>query len=123
GAGGREKDGGRGRKPPVAAVREEAKPAARKGDERHPPAPADEAEADEPRERPDEPGERPADPNVPTVVGVGASAGGLEAFSQLLGALPSQANIAVVFVQHLSPQHESALPTLLATRTPLPVVQ
>src|SRR5262249_41572353 len=47
-------------------------------------------------------------PDVPTIVGVGASAGGLEAFSQLLEALPSNANVAIIFVQHLSPQHESA---------------
>src|SRR5262245_46652427 len=61
-------------------------------------------------------------PNVPIVVGVGASAGGLEAFSQLLEALPSSANITIIFVQHLSPQHESALPTLLASRTTMPIV-
>jgi two-component system CheB/CheR fusion protein len=62
-------------------------------------------------------------PDVPTVVGVGASAGGLEAFSQLLEALPPNANVALIFVQHLSPQHESALPSLLAGRTTLPIVQ
>src|SRR5262249_34031596 len=61
--------------------------------------------------------------NVPTVVGVGASAGGLEAFSQLLEALPATANVAIVFVQHLSPQHQSALPSLLASKTPVPIVQ
>ncbi len=57
------------------------------------------------------------------VVGVGASAGGLEAFSQLLEALPPEADIAIIFIQHLSPQHESALPSLLASRTTLPIVQ
>jgi two-component system CheB/CheR fusion protein len=62
-------------------------------------------------------------PDVPTVVGVGASAGGLEAFSQLLEALPANANVAIIFVQHLSPQHESALPSLLASRTTMPIVQ
>jgi two-component system, chemotaxis family, CheB/CheR fusion protein len=61
--------------------------------------------------------------SVPTVVGVGASAGGLEAFSQLLEALPATADVAIVFVQHLSPQHQSALPSLLASRTQLPIVQ
>jgi two-component system, chemotaxis family, CheB/CheR fusion protein len=66
--------------------------------------------------------ERP-DPTVPTVVGVGASAGGLEAFSQLLEALPADADVAVVFVQHLSPQHESALPMLLASKSLMPIVQ
>src|SRR5262249_24077736 len=57
------------------------------------------------------------------VVGVGASAGGLEAFSQLLQSLPSDLGMAIVLVQHLAPQHESALPTLLANISPLPVVQ
>jgi two-component system, chemotaxis family, CheB/CheR fusion protein len=60
---------------------------------------------------------------VPTVVAVGASAGGLDAFSQILDRLPPSPNVAFVFVQHLSPQHESALPTLLSARTSLPVVQ
>jgi two-component system CheB/CheR fusion protein len=57
-----------------------------------------------------------------TVVGVGASAGGLEAFSQLLQALPADLGMAIVFVQHLAPQHESALPTLLANVSALPVI-
>jgi two-component system, chemotaxis family, CheB/CheR fusion protein len=58
----------------------------------------------------------------PPIVGVGASAGGLEAFSQLLLALPARSDLTFVFVQHLSPQHESVLPALLAARTPLRVV-
>jgi len=57
------------------------------------------------------------------IVGVGASAGGLEAFSQLLQALPPDPGVAIVLVQHLAPQHESALPTLLSGRTDLAVVQ
>jgi len=57
------------------------------------------------------------------IAGVGASAGGLEAFSQLLQALPPRPGFALVFVQHLSPQHESALPELLSAHTNLPVVQ
>jgi two-component system, chemotaxis family, CheB/CheR fusion protein len=57
-----------------------------------------------------------------TIVGVGASAGGLDAFSQMLESLKPDGNLAVVFVQHLSPQHESALPALLAAKTKLPVV-
>jgi two-component system CheB/CheR fusion protein len=59
----------------------------------------------------------------PIVVGVGASAGDLEAFSQLLQALGSSPGIALVFIQHLAPQHESALPTLLAHQTKMSVVQ
>jgi two-component system CheB/CheR fusion protein len=57
------------------------------------------------------------------IAGVGASAGGLEAFSQLLQAFPADPGLAVVFVQHLAPQHESVLPILLAARTALTVVQ
>ena len=58
-----------------------------------------------------------------TIVGVGASAGGLEAFSSMIRALPPKPGFAIVLVQHLAPQHESALPTLLANYTPMPVVQ
>src|SRR5215468_1574418 len=58
-----------------------------------------------------------------TVVGVGASAGGLEAFSQLLAALPPDLGMAFVLVQHLAPQHESALPVLLGSVSTLPVIQ
>jgi two-component system, chemotaxis family, CheB/CheR fusion protein len=55
------------------------------------------------------------------VAGVGASAGGFEAFSQLLASLPPHPGLALVFVQHLSPSHQSALPQLLAGSTTLPV--
>src|SRR5262245_15040350 len=58
-----------------------------------------------------------------TVVGVGASAGGLEAFSQLLRALPDDSDLVIVFVQHLAPQHDSALPVLLSGQTSMPVIQ
>src|SRR5262245_18477213 len=51
------------------------------------------------------------------IVGVGASAGGLDAFTQLLHALPSDPGLAIVFVQHLAPHHESALANLLAMQT------
>src|SRR6185295_6988005 len=57
------------------------------------------------------------------VVGVGASAGGLEAFSQLLESMPPDPGIAMVLVQHLAPQYESALSTLLSSRTTLAVAQ
>jgi two-component system CheB/CheR fusion protein len=55
------------------------------------------------------------------IVGVGASAGGLEAFSALLGHLPLDTGMAFVLVQHLDPQHESALTQLLARASALPV--
>ena len=60
---------------------------------------------------------------LPVVVGIGASAGGLEAFSKLLGALPTDTGMAFVLVQHLDPTHESLLTELLGRTTVLPVSQ
>src|SRR5262245_39659312 len=57
------------------------------------------------------------------VIGVGASAGGLEAFSKLLTKIPGDTHVAIVLVQHLSPSHESHLPELLSTSTRFPVQQ
>jgi two-component system CheB/CheR fusion protein len=57
------------------------------------------------------------------IVGIGASAGGLEAISELLAALPSPNGMAFVIVQHLGPDHESLLTELLAKRTGMPVTQ
>src|SRR6185312_9102555 len=57
------------------------------------------------------------------IVGIGASAGGLEAVSELLAALPSQCGMAFVLVQHLDPDHESLLTELLAKKTAMPVAQ
>src|SRR5688572_7084625 len=56
------------------------------------------------------------------VVGIGASAGGLEAVTQLLQALPKAPGVALVLVQHLASDQESRLPDLLAAVSPLPVV-
>ena len=55
------------------------------------------------------------------VVGVGASAGGLEAFTQLLQHLPADTGMAFVFIQHLAPQHPSMLASLLSRTTAMPV--
>ncbi len=57
------------------------------------------------------------------VVGIGASAGGLEAFTQFLQAVPPASNMAYVLVQHLDPTHESGLVDLLAHATKLPVTE
>src|SRR5438552_15996110 len=43
------------------------------------------------------------------IVGIGASAGGLEAFTQLLRSLPENTGMGLVLVQHLDPSHSSAL--------------
>jgi len=52
------------------------------------------------------------------IVGVGASAGGLEAFTQLLEGLPNDTGMAFVLVQHLAPMHDSALVSLLGRAAP-----
>ena len=57
------------------------------------------------------------------VVGVGASAGGLEAFSAVLENLPPDTGMCFVFVSHLDPKHESILTSLLARTTPMPVLE
>ena len=55
------------------------------------------------------------------IVGIGASAGGVEAYSRLLKALPAHSGMAYVLVPHLSPHHPSELPPLLARLTAMPV--
>ncbi len=55
------------------------------------------------------------------IVGIGASAGGLEAVTQLLHALPGDTGMAFVLVQHLDPHHESQLINLLTPATPMRV--
>src|SRR4051812_14193765 len=55
------------------------------------------------------------------VVGMGASAGGLEAFSAVLRSLPPDTGMAFVLVQHLDPKHESMLVDLLGKVTAMPV--
>lgn len=56
------------------------------------------------------------------IVAVGASAGGLEALTSLLKALPARTGMAVVVIQHLAPLHDSALPKLLSNATDMPVL-
>jgi two-component system CheB/CheR fusion protein len=55
------------------------------------------------------------------VVGIGASAGGLEAFTHLFEHLPATTGMAYVIIQHLDPAHASLLPSLLARMTSMPV--
>lgn len=59
--------------------------------------------------------------NLFSVVGVGASAGGLEAFTQLLKNMPPHSGIAFVLIQHLAPSHESMLTELLSKASAIPV--
>src|SRR5579872_3881828 len=57
------------------------------------------------------------------IVGIGASAGGLEAFRSLLQKLPANTVMAFVLVQHLDPEHESLLTRLLSHATRMPVTE
>ncbi len=56
------------------------------------------------------------------VVGIGASAGGLEAFGQILSVIPNDTGMAFVLVQHLDPSHESQLVDLLAPLCSMPIL-
>ena len=57
------------------------------------------------------------------VVGIGASAGGLEAFRQLLSHLPTDTGMAFVLIQHLAPDHKSLLTEILARETTMPALE
>ena len=62
-----------------------------------------------------------AETGIFPTVGIGASAGGLEAFTELLQNLPSDTGMGFVFVPHLDPQHVSLLSELLQRHTSMPV--
>src|SRR5262245_5939331 len=55
------------------------------------------------------------------IVGIGASAGGLEAFAALLASLSTDSGLAFVLVQHLDPKHASMLTEILSRSTTMPV--
>jgi two-component system CheB/CheR fusion protein len=59
----------------------------------------------------------------PQVVGIGASAGGLEAFTALLKTLPHDTGMAFVLVQHMAPRSHSLLPEILTRVTRMPVIE
>src|SRR5215208_5037414 len=56
------------------------------------------------------------------VVGIGASAGGLDPLERFFGALPEKTGMAFVVVQHLSPDFKSLMDELLARHTDLPIL-
>ena len=58
-----------------------------------------------------------------SIVGIGASAGGLEPITKLLGNLPVQTGLSFVIIQHLSAGQESMLPEILARSTEMVVQQ
>src|ERR1039458_4911819 len=57
------------------------------------------------------------------IVGIGASAGGLEALEQFLGHVPAGSGMAFVIVQHLDPTHKGVMPELLQRVTSMKVIQ
>jgi two-component system, chemotaxis family, CheB/CheR fusion protein len=57
------------------------------------------------------------------IIGLGASAGGLEALEQFLGHVPPKSGLGFVIVQHLDPNHKGIMVELLQRSTPMPVVQ
>ncbi|WP_191759594.1 chemotaxis protein CheB [Komarekiella delphini-convector] len=57
------------------------------------------------------------------IVAIGASAGGLEAFTQLLSHLPIDSGMAFVLIQHLSPNQKSLLTEILSRTTKMPVIE
>ncbi len=57
------------------------------------------------------------------IVGIGASAGGLQALRRFFSEIPEDCGVAFVVVVHLSPDHESHLPELLQASSKLPVEQ
>jgi two-component system chemotaxis response regulator CheB len=68
-----------------------------------------------------------APPNFPEaafdIVALAASAGGLNALTQVLSHLPAEFPAAIVVVQHLDPRHRSLMASILSRRTPLQVKQ
>ncbi len=62
-------------------------------------------------------------PLGPPVVGIGASAGGLDAFEKLFSAMPPDTGVAFVLIPHLDPNHQSFMVELLARHTVMPVTE
>ncbi|TAE54275.1 MAG: PAS domain-containing protein, partial [Nostocales cyanobacterium] len=67
--------------------------------------------------------EQPQKEELFPIVGIGASAGGLEAFTQLLSHLPADTGMGFVVIQHLSPNQKSLLAEILSRITPMPVTE
>ena len=88
---------------------EEGTPVAEGGEGRQPDHLAQRVDAEQP-------------PHLPfPVIGIGASAGGLEAVSEFLDAMRPDSGMAFVVVQHLAPDRESQVAEILARHTAMPV--
>lgn len=60
---------------------------------------------------------------IPLVIGIGASAGGLEALQQFFGHIPPDSGASFVVIQHLSPDYKSLMANILGKHTEMPVFQ
>ncbi|MFA9371402.1 MAG: chemotaxis protein CheB [Labilibaculum antarcticum] len=74
------------------------------------------------------PSEKPTEPRISKqigfpIVGIGASAGGLEALEQFFGNVPKNCGFAFVVIQHLDPNHVGMMPEILQRITPMKVIQ
>ena len=91
---------------------------------------------DKARRRPDNPRKKPVAPPRPRraagksesrglfpVVGIGASAGGLDAFLQLFHGLPATTGMGFVVIQHMDPSKESLLADILSRSVRIPIVE
>ncbi len=96
-----------------SSLRPKAKPARARAGE---PVPADTAKTAQP-------GRTGVTTPAARVVAVGASAGGLDAFIELLSAIPAGTGLALVLVQHLDPRHDSMLAGILTRAAAIPVQQ
>ncbi len=57
------------------------------------------------------------------IVGIGASAGGLDAFKKFFSSMPADSGMAFVLIPHLDPTHESLMVELLSRQTAMPVIE
>ena len=62
-------------------------------------------------------------PETPFIIGIGASAGGLEALQQFFQHMPSNSGLCFVVVQHLSPDYKSLMADILGKHTEMQVKQ
>ena len=75
------------------------------------------------REQKDSAEQQPWEGSPPLVVGIGASAGGLEALQQFLRYMPAHSGLSFVVIQHLSPDYRSLMADILGKYTEMTVIQ
>ena len=84
----------------------------------------DRHQSETPKNKQDSSADKRSAGSPPTaIVGIGSSAGGLEALNQFFEAVPDTSGCAFVLVSHLDPQHDSMLPSLIGDKTRMAVCQ